>query len=177
MDGKGLVVKWMVDEAGRSVLMSPILLMIYSWSDLTGSDLSNTSQVNVWQQVAQLLIAPKPSWTCSKENKSFCDSWRSLGLCNPLIVTSATFSCRDGSNSKFERSSPRPLMTSRQRWNISMRQYWTNTSVQLQQPSRSGARRFCLQMAAILSTISHLCRLRISQYYVDFYTVLKIGPC
>ena len=23
----------------------------------------------------------------------------------------------------------------------------------------------------------HPCRLGISQYYVDFYTVLKIGPC
>ena len=30
MKGKGLVVKWMVDEAGRSALMLSIPLMIYS---------------------------------------------------------------------------------------------------------------------------------------------------
>ena len=50
MDEKGLVVKWMVDEAGRSALMSPIPLMICSSSGLAGSDLSVTGHVNVWQQ-------------------------------------------------------------------------------------------------------------------------------
>ena len=38
-------------------------------------------------------------------------------------------------------------------------------------------RHFCLQMAAILSTFWHPCRLGISQNEVDFYVVLKIGPC
>ena len=42
---------------------------------------------------------------------------------------------------------------------------------------RSGVRRFCLQMVVILSTFWHPCRLGSSQYQVDFYTVLKIGPC
>ena len=37
MDWKGLVVKWIVDEASSSALMSPILLMICSWFGLTGS--------------------------------------------------------------------------------------------------------------------------------------------
>ena len=134
MEGKGLVVKWMVDEAGRSALMLSIPLMIYSWSGPAGGISSVTGQVNVWQQVAQQLSAPKPSWTCSKEKESFCDYWRSLGLCNPLIATSATFSCGDGSNSKFEGSSPCPLITSRQWWKISMRQYWANASTHQQQP-------------------------------------------
>ena len=128
-------------------------------------------------KMAQLLNAGKPSWTCSKEKESFCNCWSSLGLCIPLIATSVTFSCVGGSKSKFEGSSPCPLMTSGQRWKTSMRQYWANTSAQKQQPSRSGARHFCLQMAAIWSTFWHLCRLEISQYYVDFYTVSKIGPC
>ena len=167
----------MVDEAGRSALMSSIPLMIYSWSGPAGGNSSVTGQVNVWQQVAQQLSAPKPSWTCSKEKESFCDYRRSLGLCNPLIATSATFSCGDGSNSMFEGSSPCPLITSRQWWMLSMRQYWTNTSAQQEQPSRSGARHFCFQIAAILCTFSNLCRLGISQYYVVFYTVLKIGLC
>ena len=96
-------------------------------------------------KMAQLLTAPKPSCTYSKVKESFCDCWRSFGLCIPQIATS-TFSCEDGSNSKFEESSPPPLMTSRQPWKISMLQYWTNTSAQQQQPLRSGARRFCLQM-------------------------------
>ena len=170
MEGKGLVVKWMVDKAGRSALMSSIPLMIYSWSGPAGSNSSVTGQVNVWQQVAQQLSAPKPSWTCSKEKESFCNCWSSLGLCIPLIATSVTFSCVGGSKSKFEGSSPCPLMTSGQRWKTSMRQYWANTSAQKQQRSRSGARHFCLQMAAIWSTFWHLCRLEISQYYVDFYT-------
>ena len=43
--------------------------------------------------------------------------------------------------------------------------------------SRSGARRFCLQMVTILSTFWHPCRLEISQNQVDFFTVSKIGPC
>ena len=115
-------------------------------------------------KMAQLLTAPKLSWTCSKEKESFCDCWRSFGLCIPLIATSATFSCEDGSNSKFEESSPRPLMTSRQPWKISMLQYWKNTSAQQQQPLRSGARHFCLQMVEILSTFWDLCRHGISQY-------------
>ena len=148
-----------------------------SWSGSAGSISSVTGQVNVWQQVAQQLSAPKPSWTCSKEKESFCDYQRSRGLCNPLIATSATFSCGYRSNSQFEGSSLCPLITSKQWWKISMRQYWTNTSAHQEQPSRSGARHFYLQMAAILSTFSHLCRLGISQYYVDSYTVLKIGPC
>ena len=174
MDEKGLVVKWMVDRAGRSALMSPIPLMICSSSGLAGSNLSVTGHLNVWQQ---LLIALKPSWTCSKEKESFCKCRRSFGLCIPLIATSATFSCGDGSNSKFEELSPCPLMTSRQHWKTSMWQYWTNKSVHQEQQSRSGAGRFCLQMAAIWSTFWHLCRLEIGQYYVDFYTVSKIGPC
>ena len=36
---------------------------------------------------------------------------------------------------------------------------------------------FCLQMSAILSTFWHPCRFGISQNEVDFYIVLKIGPC
>ena len=43
--------------------------------------------------------------------------------------------------------------------------------------SRSGARRFCLQMVTILSTFWHPCRLEINQNQVDFVTVSKIGPC
>ncbi len=43
--------------------------------------------------------------------------------------------------------------------------------------SRSGARRFSLQIVAILSTFWHACELKISQYQVNFYTLLKIGPC
>ncbi len=46
MDGKGLVVKWMMEEAGRSALMSLILFMICSQSGLAGSNLSVTGQVN-----------------------------------------------------------------------------------------------------------------------------------
>ena len=158
---KGLVVKWMVDGADRSALMSPIPLMICSSSGLAGSNLSVTGHVNVWQQ---LLIALKPSWTCSKEKESFCKCRRSFGLCIPLIATSATFSCGSGSNSKFEESSPCSLMTSRQRLKISMRQYWTNTSAQQQQPSRSGGRHFFLRMVEILSTFWDPCRRGISQY-------------
>ena len=161
MDEKGLVVKWMVDGAGRSALMSPIPLMICSSSGLAGSNLSVTGHVNVWQQ---LLIALKPSWTCSKEKESFCKCRRSFGLCIPLIATSATFSCGSGSNSKFKESSPCSLMTSRQRLKISMRQYWTNTSAQQQQPSRSGGRHFFLRMVEILSTFWDPCRRGISQY-------------
>ena len=55
-------------------------------------------------KMAQLLNAGKPSWTCAKEKESFCDSWSSLGHCNPLIATSVTFSCVGGSKSKFEGS-------------------------------------------------------------------------
>ena len=82
MDEKGLVVKWMVDGAGRSALMSPIPLMICSSSGLAGSNLSVTGHVNVWQQ---LLIALKPSWTCSKDKESFCKCRRSFGLCIPWL--------------------------------------------------------------------------------------------
>ena len=157
--------------------MLSIPLMIYSWSGPAGSISSVTGQVNVWQQVAQQLSAPKPSWTCSKEKESCCDCWRSLGLCIPLTATSATFFCGGGSNSKFEGSSLCPMMTSRQQLKISLRRYWTNTSAQQHQLSRRSARRFCLQIAAILSTFWHPCRLGISQYYINFYTVSKIGPC
>ena len=113
-------------------------------------------------KIAQLLSALKPSWTCSEEKESFCDCRKSFGLCIPLIATSATFTYGDGSNSKFEESSPCPLMTSKQHWKISMRQYLTNTSAQRQQPSRSSTRPFCLQVAAILSTYWHPCRPGIS---------------
>ena len=109
-----------------------------------------SSQFEKVIKMAQLLIAPKPSGTCSKETKSFCDCWRSLGLCIPLTATSATSFCGGGSNPKFEGSSLCPMMTSRQQLKISLRRYWTNTSVQQQQP-RSGARHFCLQMVEILS--------------------------
>ena len=72
-----------------------------------------SSQFEQVIKMAQLLIAPKPSWTCSKEKRLFCDCWRSLGLCIPLTATSATFFCGGGSNPKFEGSSLCPMMTSR----------------------------------------------------------------
>ena len=136
-----------------------------------------SSQFEKVIKMAQLLIAPKPSGICLKEKKSFCDCWRSLGLCIPLTATSATFFCGGGSNPKFEGLSLCPMMTSRQQLKISLRRYWTNTSAQQHQLSRRSARRFCLQIAAILSTFWHPCRLGISQYYINFYTVSKIGPC
>ena len=118
----------------------------WSGHQLVGLEAIHMSSVKTMSgnKMAKLLTTPKPSWTYSKEKESFCDCWRSLGLFIPLIATSATFFCGDGSNSKFEESSPCPLMTSRQQWKISMWQYWTNTSAQQQQLSRSGERRFFL---------------------------------
>ena len=49
---------------------------------------------------------------------------------------------------------------------ISMCRYWANMSRQQQQPSRSSARRFSFQIAAILSTFWHQCRFEINQYSV-----------
>ncbi len=141
-----------------------LLIIWCNWNQFICHRSSQFEQVN---KMAQLLIAPKPFWTCSKKKKSVCDCLRSLGLFIPLTTTSATFFCGGGSNSKFEGSSPCPMMISRQQWKISMRQYWTNTSAQQQQLS-SGARRFCLQIAAISSTFWHLCRHGVSQYYIKF---------
>ena len=79
--------------------------LIIIWSSWNQFICHWSSQFEQVIKMAQLLIAPKPSWTCSKEKKSFCDCWRSLGLCIPLTATSATFFCGGGSNSKFEGSS------------------------------------------------------------------------
>ncbi len=47
MDGNGLVVKWVVEEAGKSALMWPIPLMMI-WSGWINP--SVIGPVNVWQQ-------------------------------------------------------------------------------------------------------------------------------
>ena len=47
MNGKRLVVKLMVDEAGKSALMLPIPLMTCLSSGLAGSNLSVSGHVNV----------------------------------------------------------------------------------------------------------------------------------
>ena len=68
MDGKGLVVKWMVDEMGRSELMLLIPLMICSWSGLAGANHLLLIKSTSGNKMVQLLTARKPSWICSKEN-------------------------------------------------------------------------------------------------------------
>ena len=60
MDGKALVVKWMMEEAGRSALMSPILFMICSQSGLAGAIHLSPVKSMSEKKMVQLLTAPKP---------------------------------------------------------------------------------------------------------------------
>ena len=164
MDGKGLVMKWMVEEAGRSALMSSIpliypLMIWFGWKQFIchrSCQCLATRWRNCSWRLNHLVLTQR-----SKSN--FVTFGGLLASAFPWLQP-PTFSCGDGSNSKFEESSPHPLITSKQQWKISMWQYWINTSAQLQQPSRNGARHCCLQIVAILSNFWHPCRLGISQY-------------
>ena len=101
------------------------LLLIWSrWKQFI-CHWSNQCVAIRWCNCSLLLNHP---WTCSKEKEWFRDSLRSLGLCIPLIATSAAFSFGGGSDFKFERSSPL------------LDKYICATAA-------IGARHFCLQMA------------------------------
>ena len=112
-------------------------------------------------KMAQLLTTPKTSWMSSKENP-LVTVGSLLAFAIPWLQP-VSFSCGSGSNSKFEGSSLHPLLISKQQRKISMQWYLTN-NLRNSSNSRSGVRLFCLQMAAILSTFWHPCRLAISQY-------------
>ncbi len=137
-----------------SPLISPIPLIICSWSGLSRKIHLSLVKSMCGNKMVQLLTAPKPSWTCSKEKESFCNCRRSLGLCIPLIVTSATFFFVGGSNCKFEGSNPLMTKTAVEDINTAiLDKYICATAATI----KNSARHFCLHMAAILSTLWHPC--------------------
>ena len=66
-----------------------LIIIWYSWNQFICHRSSQFEQVN---KKVQLLIAPKPSWTCSKEKKLFCDVGGLLASAFPWLQPLQLFS-------------------------------------------------------------------------------------
>ena len=161
IEGKGLGVKWMVDEAGRLALILLIPLMISHDLVLLKAFyllLVKSMSGNKWRNSSLLLNHPE-----------LAQRWKNHFLTIGRLVASAIswlqplqlFPMGMGQTSRVKPASIEDFKTAVEDINVAiLDKYICATAATIKKRCKA----FCLQMVEILGTFWHPCRLGISQY-------------